>query len=581
MVRGMAPWLLHAVALAAPEICDGLDNDGDGDIDDPPLWVGADGDGDGYGSPSGATLVSSCSADDEAASIDDCDDGDTSVHPGAVEDCNGIDDDCDGEVDEAACACTVAIDAGRVLQLCDVTWLGWHDARDACEADGFTLPLVRSEVEQDELWAALGPLFNLTANPRFGTWLGATDEAEEGVWVWVDGEVAPYTNWRAGEPNNGFYMDVQNTLEHCAEIEAEGTWDDQSCAVIHPYACERPCEERTFWADADGDGLGDPNTERQTCSPLSSEVSNGLDCDDIDASQPTVRYIDIDGDGVGSEPNVGCSPEGEILAGDCDDNNELVNPSASETCNGIDDDCIGGIDDGDGGPWWPDGDGDGWGSDDVEPLSTLCAPDGWVSVTGDCDDGVESIAPGLSDAPGDGIDSDCDGSDAPAPDTDGDGLTDPVEEIYHTDPLDPDTDEDALSDGEEITLGTDPLLPDSDADGLSDGEEPAVDTDGDGLIDPLDDDDDGDGLPTLLDTAGDIDEDGLLGRLDPDSDGDGVMDGIDPDPFDAGGMMQPEKPGQPDAGCSCAQPGAPSGAVVSWLGLLAALGARRTRAGLR
>ena len=36
---------------------------------------------------------------------EDCDDGRRSVHPGNVEACNGIDDDCDGEVDEGLIGC--------------------------------------------------------------------------------------------------------------------------------------------------------------------------------------------------------------------------------------------------------------------------------------------------------------------------------------------------------------------------------------------------------------------------------------------------------------------------------------------
>ena len=55
-------------------------------------------------------------------------------------------------------------------------------------------------------------------------------------------------------------------------------------------------------------------------------------------------------------------------------------------------------------------------------------------------------------------------------DSDGDGLTDKVEEwVLGTNPLLPDTDNDGLPDGDE--LETDPRLVDSDGDGISDGDE--------------------------------------------------------------------------------------------------------------
>ncbi len=64
------------VYLVETEICDGVDNDGDGQVDE-----GFDLDGDGYASCAG-----------------DCDDADPALHPGAVEACDGIDNDCDGIV---------------------------------------------------------------------------------------------------------------------------------------------------------------------------------------------------------------------------------------------------------------------------------------------------------------------------------------------------------------------------------------------------------------------------------------------------------------------------------------------------
>ncbi len=67
------------------EVCDGRDNDCDGEADE-----GFDEDGDGF------PIVDGCRPGYPA----DCDDADPERSPGTAERCNGVDDDCDGETDE-------------------------------------------------------------------------------------------------------------------------------------------------------------------------------------------------------------------------------------------------------------------------------------------------------------------------------------------------------------------------------------------------------------------------------------------------------------------------------------------------
>jgi len=146
-------------------------------------------------------------------------------------------------------------------------------------------------------------------------------------------------------------------------------------------------------------------------------------CDGKDSASPpesTDTGIGPDLDGDGFTP----------WQGDCDDDDPEINPAAEELCDGIDNDCDFGTDEGspaDAPTWYADADADGWG-DEGSTQQACNAPSGYVADAGDCDDGSADTHP-EADELCDDIDNDCDDeidedpTDAPLwyADDDGDG----------------------------------------------------------------------------------------------------------------------------------------------------------------
>ncbi len=158
--------------------------------------------------------------------VDDCDDGDPAVHPGADEICDdGIDQDCSGLADDGAhCDCLAVDLAGQGYALCRAGRT-WEEAQALCAARGLGLVLLDRAAEEE----ALGDLVRLLGLD--GVWLGLNDRAEEGVFVWEDGSPLQQATWAPGEPDD-------RGGEDCVLLNDASLWEDLPCELLAATVCE-------------------------------------------------------------------------------------------------------------------------------------------------------------------------------------------------------------------------------------------------------------------------------------------------------------------------------------------------------
>lgn len=101
--------------------------------------------------------------------------------------------------------------------------LEFLEAEADCEGRGGHLAVITDETENAALteWAGADVPY-----------IGLTDLASEGVFLWVVDDTPSYLNWNSGEPNDSWGD------EECVELGSNGRWNDTSCSSWKHYLCE-------------------------------------------------------------------------------------------------------------------------------------------------------------------------------------------------------------------------------------------------------------------------------------------------------------------------------------------------------
>ncbi|HMV67885.1 MAG TPA: putative metal-binding motif-containing protein, partial [Myxococcota bacterium] len=361
---------LATVFPGAQEICNRVDDDCDGFVDDEAAdglpWY-RDLDGDGYGDVLDVQVA--CEAPEGRVSdATDCDDAAPGVRPFAPELCNGVDDDCDGAIDDGA------TDPG--VYFTDGDGDGWGDAAAPQIACGQPAGTASQAGDCDD-----GEARSFPGNPE------VCDGVDNNCDTRVDEDGADGGTWHRDLDGDGF--GDPNTVRLACAAPLDYVADDTDCLDTVP-----------------------------TVYPGAVELCDGLDndCDgltDEGATQLATWYADGDGDGFGSAASTteACAqPQGFVAApGDCDDGAATTFPGATERCNGVDDDCNTLIDEAtaaDAPPWYLDADGDQFGTTAIV-LAACAQPAGFTDNAEDCDDLRADIHPGALEVCN-GLDDDCD-----------------------------------------------------------------------------------------------------------------------------------------------------------------------------
>ena len=226
-----------------------------------------------------ALALTACPKDEDAdgfKSDEDCDDQDEYIYPGAIETCDEVDNDCDGTVDEDAVdAITFYADGDgdghgepdETTQSCEQPEGYVHDGDDCDDDVATTYP------GADELCDHVdNDCDNQVDEGLAQTWYADTDG---------DGYGDPYSSINECDPGGGYVSNDEDcddsddqvhpgATEHCDDVDEDCDGSIDEGAV----------DMGTWFADSDGDGLGDAYSSFTACDQPGGTVSNTDDCND-------------------------------------------------------------------------------------------------------------------------------------------------------------------------------------------------------------------------------------------------------------------------------------------------------------